>query len=371
MIPKRIAIVHEWWTSFGGSENTFIEIAKIFPEADLWVLYKDKNLNRSSDIELRLRESWMRFVPFHENRIISTMLAPLAFRSLTFKKYDLVISSSHTFAHMVKNINNRNTVYFSYVYTPARALWLPNLDPRGKLLHKNFLASMLKRLDKSSAKGIDAIASISHEVSLRVKDFWDRESVVIYPPVDLKRGESTKGSKPNDFSLESKKYLLTAGRLVGYKNHQFAIRVASEMNTPLVIMGAGPEHHDLIEKAKLSGVETHFIISPDDFTWTYILENAKALIFAGIEDFGITPIEAISVGTPVFALARGGALEYVQNGINGALIDELNPVSFAREIGNFESSKEVMIESVEKFGTEVFHKNFRIWIENEYDKSKK
>lgn len=370
MTPIKIAIVHEWWTSFGGSENTFLEMAKVFPEADLWVLYKDRNLTRTSDIEARLRESWMRFVPFHENRLIAAMFAPLAFHSLTLKKYDLVISSSHTFAHMVKNLNDRGTVYFSYVYTPARALWLPNLDPRGRLLRKGIFPSLLKLLEKSSASRLDAIASISREVSLRVRNFWERDSVVIYPPVDLERTTSTLGEKPQDFSLGTKSYLLTAGRLVGYKNHQFAILVAAEMNLPLVIMGTGPEQENLADKAKLSGVDTYFIDAPDDDTWNVILQNAKALIFAGVEDFGITPIEAIAAGTPVFALARGGALEYIQNGINGALISELNPIFFANEITNFNSSRQAMRESVEKFSKEVFHRNFLSWVETEYAKLK-
>ena len=260
---------------------------------------------------------------------------------------------------------SRKVLYLSYVYTPSRSLWLPSLDSRGHFLRFGALSYLLKTFDKREAKRPQSVAVISTAVLDRVQRFWNRSSILIYPPVRI----SHKVSKTmtSDYSLPQGEYLLSAGRLVPYKRHDFAIRLAAKMNIPLVIMGSGTELRHLQALAFSSGAEVYFVIGPDNDTWVEIMRSAIGLIFAGVEDFGITPIEAISVGTPVFALAEGGALDYIKSGVNGELIASLDLNQFSLAIKNFQGDKIKMEASIAQFSQENFRNQFRDWVFEQFE----
>jgi len=151
-------------------------------------------------------------------------------------------------------------------------------------------------------------------------------------------------------------------RFVEYKRHTFVIQLAKRMDLPILIMGSGPQRTEIQNLAEDIGVEFMLLVSPDRHTWLNGLANAKAMIFPGIEDFGITPIEAIGLGTPVFALGKGGALDYIQNGVNGQLIERNDVESYREAILNFSSSKDDIRYSVAKFSTYNFKKSFQNWV---------
>ena len=355
----KIAIVHEWWTKFGGSENVTMEIAKLFPSADIWVLYKELGFEDNFTRAENFRESWLNHVPGHQNKKLSVALSPLAYRSLLFKKYDLVISSSHNFAHTVKFPRSKNTRYFSYVHSPSRTIWLPEIDSRSKIVNQSATRHLLKGIDTSLGSHVNHLAVNSNEVRNRVSEFWRRDSLVIHPPVDVSF---------QDFKLEQgsviqkNSFLLSAGRFVPYKNHDFAIRLAAKLNLEIKVMGGGEDEQRLRNLASDLKADVEFIINPNREKWLETLAMARFLIFPAHEDFGITPIEAMMLGTPVLALAKGGALDYIIDGVNGRFYygDESSEVlgEFLNE--TFDEKK--IKESVEKFKPIEFRTKFVNWI---------
>ena len=360
----RIAIVHEWWALHGGSENVANRIASLFPEAKVFCLYIDDEA-KESEFKFKIKESWVRNLPLHRNRSIAAALSLLAFRSLSFRKFDIVITSSHTFAHTTKFLNSRKALYLSYVHTPARTLWLPELDSRSKLLKVKAINAGIRKFDTYANKHVYAHAANSNEVAGRIQKFWKRDSKVIHPPVSLM-------GRCSDFELlkkspyvKSKKYLISAGRFVEYKRHDFAIQLASTTNLPIVIMGAGPEEGNLRARAEDLGVKCEFVISPDTGTWNSFLQNAKCMIFPSFEDFGITPVEALSLGTPVVALNSGGSKDYIVDGVNGYLVNGLDVAEFTKAIHSIASlDPEEIASSSKQFSEEKFDSNFYDWVES-------
>lgn len=363
MTLKSTAVVHEWWAKHGGSEKVTRAISLLFPASDLWSLYLDKDVDNEVRNSFSIKESWLKKVPGHEERIIAAALSPIVFRTLTAKKYDVVISSSHNFAHTVKFPNRKETIYLSYVHTPSRSVWTPDIDRRTRF-NVDPLRNTLKFMDKKMGSHVAAYAANSTEVANRIQKYWDRESIVIFPPVQpLAKDESA--TEQTCLPFPKGEYLVSAGRFVSYKNHQFSIKFAAELNMPLVIMGAGPKEQELRDLAESLRISVSFNISPNNNDWFAILENAYAFIFPVHEDFGITPIEAMSVGTPVIALGKGGAIDYIRDGLNGFLVPELNLSDFAHALGRVGSlNKNEIALSTEKFSPANFNENFLKWYES-------
>ncbi|MEY4433667.1 MAG: hypothetical protein RLZZ44_1801 [Bacteroidota bacterium] len=358
----RIAIVHEWWAKYGGSENVADSIADLFPEAEVFCLYVDSNLNLSS-LRPNVRQSWISLIPYHENRKIAAALSILAYRTLSFNYFDLVISSSHTFAHTVRFPRSQNTTYLSYVHTPARSLWVNEIDGRAEIAGMSLVRPALKQLDKLLGSHVNGIAANSEEVKNRISLFWNMESEVITPPVDLNFSLFNFLDRVSDFPFRKDDYIVSAGRFVEYKNHDFAIRVAARARIPIVIMGSGPMEKELRELAKSMSVQCHFEIGPSRERWLNILKNARAMLFPAHEDFGITPVEAMGLGTPVIALSKGGALDYMQDEVNGKLIGALNLDLFSEELIRLNiNDRSKIISSVAKFDKSLFQVKFKNWV---------
>jgi len=343
-----------------------LELSKIFPTSDVWALVVDGNAHdKRLSNGLSPRSTWAKFLPWKKSKALLAISSLLVYRCISIKKYDVVISSSHTFSHHAKFIGSRNAIHLNYVYTPARSLWVSDIDNRGKKFVDSFMGSMLKKYDRSRAQKSNSTAVISSEIQKRVFESWNVPSDIIYPFCDLENISDYK-AKPSQNSLpkfDGRPYLVTAGRLVGYKKHDFALRLAGHMQLPIIVMGNGPELESLQRLALELGVEAHFEVAANRDAWLKILDEAKAFIMAGVEDFGITPIESIALGTPVFALNRGGSCEYVIDGINGKLIEELDLSRFESEILMF--NYEDFSSCVEKFGRERFSKEIISWVNRE------
>ena len=361
-----IAVVQEWWARFGGSELVATEIASQFRNRDLWALYFDKNVPEKDRQILSLHESWLNKIPWHENRYLATAFAPLVFRTLSLKKYDLVISSSHTFAHTVKFPDSRNTIYLSYIHTPNRVVWTPSIDNRGKE-SLPFANKYLRGIDRTLGNHVLGFAANSNEVARRIEKYWGRDSTVIHPPVDIFHSDPSN-IEEGKLPFKQGTYFVSAGRFVNYKNHMTAMKIASIAKMPLVIMCAGPTDRTLREEAELLKIHIHFEIAPSRSRWLFLLANAKSMLFPTHEDFGITPIESISLGVPVCALAKGGALDYIKDGVNGWLVEELNPFAFVEAMHReIRSSKQEIKDSVNHFSKLRFREEIRSWIDNYID----
>ena len=357
----KMAIVHEWYGSYGGAEETLLQMAESCKFADLYVLKIDKDVPLKKSNEAFLKESWYAKFVGSDNRALAAILSPLVFRTLTMKKYDLVVSSSHTFAHTAKIINSRDTKYLSYVYTPSRTLWTPEIDSRGVPDSLGGVRRPLRFLDNKLGSHVDSYAAISSEVQSRIFKFWNRTSSVIHPPVRL-IDELINTQFPKVFPYKEKEYLISAGRLVKYKRHDFAIDVAEELGKPLVILGNGPEEMNLRKKADSSKFPVLFVTNADRQQFLSLLKGSNCLIFPSHEDFGIVPVEALSLGVPVVAFSEGGVRDYVKDKINGFLISELSVELFAEAVDRINFSPISLAESVKNFSAKRFRHDFQFWI---------
>jgi glycosyltransferase involved in cell wall biosynthesis len=360
-LSNRTAIVHEWWNKFGGAENVIREMHSSLPNSDVWVLYSEPGAERRLG-NTHLHHSWASRLGIKRYKKFAVAISPIVYRTLSLRKYDKVISSSHTFAHTAKMPFNPSTIYYSYIYTPSRTLWLPHVDNRSKLNPQSFLPKIGRYFDKNAHNHVHSFGCVSETVRDRIQQFWNRDAKVIYPPVNVDELFSFK-PKSMLIPFRSSEYLVTAGRLVGYKRHDFSIRVAAKLKLPIVVMGAGVEEQGLRKLAKEYGNLVSFIIGPDKETWNSVISGASAFVFPSHEDFGIAPIEAIALGTPVLAYNAGGAREYVINGVNGQLVNSLDVTEWQRAYSRLVSKNQMFRNSVDKFSNTNFRNNFRHWVQ--------
>lgn len=314
MAARRVAIVHEWLVTYGGSERVLKELIALFPEADLFALVdflsdEDRaNLNGK-----RARTSFLQSLPFARRKYRSYLpLMPIAVEQFDLSGYDLVISSSHAVAKGV--ITGPGQKHICYCHTPIRYAW----DLQHQYLHEAGISrgfrSVLARLvlhyirhwDLRANAGVDHFIANSVYVASRIRKFYGRESVVIHPPVDIEAFRPCQ---------QKEDFYLAASRLVPYKRMELIAAAFARMpQRRLTIIGDGPGMDRLraIKAANISilGYQPFPVLRDH-------MQRARAFIFAAEEDFGITPVEAQACGTPVIAFGRGGATETILAGNAG------------------------------------------------------
>ncbi|MET8148636.1 glycosyltransferase [Actinoplanes sp. NPDC049668] len=313
---RSVAVVHEWFSAVGGSENVFRAIADLVPHADRRVLWAEPDADATG-----LRQTWLARTPLRRSKALALPLMPLVWRTSGRPAPDVVISSSHAFAHTVKLGDPRRTRHLSYVHSPARYLWSPDFDSRGS--HPALAAprKVLQAVDRWGGRHVHAYAANSAEVRGRIRRCWGRDAVVIHPPVDVEFYGGGEAAGLRD-------YLLGVGRWIPYKNFELMIDVAAAARVPLVLAGSGPQEAALRRRADGAGVPVTFEVRPDRRRLRELYEGARALLFPAHEDFGIVPVEAQACGTPVLGLRRGGLLETVVEGETGFLVDSADPADY-------------------------------------------
>ncbi len=304
-IKPRIAIVHEWLTGMRGGEKCVEALCEIFPGAALFTLVHVKGSVSPTIERMQIRTSFIQHLPFARTRYRHYLpLFPSAIESLDLSEFDIVISSNHAVAKGVKT--KPETLHICYCHTPMRYIWNLYEDYFGKqraaivtrLGMKMFL-KYLRRWDVRTAANPHYFIANSHNVQQRIKQIYNRESDVIYPPVDtsLFRLAPTPGE-----------YFLIVSAFVPYKRIDLAIEAFNITDDKLVIVGDGPDDARLRSAAE-PNIEFHGW-QPDEKLKEYYA-GCRALVFPGEEDFGIVPLEAMATGKPVIAFAKGGALETV------------------------------------------------------------
>ena len=316
---RSVALVHEWFGATGGSENVFRRIGEIVPHAERFVLWKDRDA-----AEANLRESWLARTPLRRTKAGALPLMPLAWRTLSRERFDVVISSSHAFAHTVRLGPPDRTRYLSYVHSPARYVWSPGFDGRGSSPLLALPRQVLRTADVRLSRHVHSYAANSREVRDRIARYWGRDATVVNPPVDV----AFFGAAPAADRRQSRDYLLGLGRWIPYKNFDLIIAIADAAGLPLVIAGSGPEEASLRRTGDRAGVPVTFEVRPSRERVRQLYWGAKALLFPAHEDFGIIPVEAQACGTPVIGLRRGGLLETVVDSETGFLVDSLDPGDF-------------------------------------------
>lgn len=329
----KVAIVHDWLVSLGGAERVVASLLKLFPQADLYTSVYDPRkvtLFKNRKIQTTFLQKWPLAKSRHQ---LFASLRPLAFESLDLQGYDLVISSCSAESKGV--ITSTETLHIANIYTPIRYYWSGYEDyynnPGFGLLNpivKHFMPKMvekLKKWDYAAAQRPDYLVAISDTVSARISEYYNRDSQVIYPPVDTDKFRSIQ---------QKADYYLVISRLVHYKRVDLAVEACTKLNKRLIVAGKGPELRAL---KKLAGKSIEFIENPSDTEVIDLYSKAKGYIFSADEDFGITPVEAMASGVPVICYGKGGATETVIDKKTGIYHTEQTVESLVKAIQKFEN----------------------------------
>ncbi len=330
----KVAIVHYWLTAWRGGERVLEELLRLYPGADVYCHVADPALLAKRLPGVRVRETFIARLPFARRLYRMYLpLMPKALEDLDLQDYDLVISSESGPAKGI--IKRPDALHICYCHSPMRYLWdlagvyRRELGPvKGGLL--SCFAPFLRMWDVTSAWRVDRFVANSAFVAQRIKAYYGRESVVIHPPVEV---AALAGPRP----VVRDPYYLVAGELVGYKRNELAVQAATRLGRRLVVVGEGTQRALL---QQMAGPCVEFVGKVDDAQFRHWLAGARALLFPGLEDFGMVPVEAMACGTPLIAYARGGACEYLQDGLNGIGFALQNCDSLLEAMLRFESLEE-------------------------------
>lgn len=322
----KVAIVYDRVNKWGGAERVLLALHKIFPEAPLFTaLYNPKSAKWAN--VFRVKTSFLQKIPKAKSaHQFLGALMPIAFESFSFDAYDLVISVTSEAAKGI--ITKPQTTHVCYCLTPTRYLW-SGYDVYFKNKYFRALAkpavSYLKKWEIPASSRPNKYIAISHEVKKRIKNYYNLNSVVIYPPTEIPKTKPVKENKG--------KYFLVVSRLTPYKRVDIAIKACNMLKLPLKIVGEGSESFKL--KA-MAGSTVEFLGEvPEKKLWE-IYKNSKALIFPGIEDFGLVMVEAQAFGKPVLAFAKGGAKEIIKPNLTGEFFDKQESSSLAALLKKFD-----------------------------------
>lgn len=334
---KKVAIVHDWLTVYGGGEKVLEKMLETWPDADLFSVVDFVPPELRFFLKGRTpKTSFIQRLPKAKTKYRSYLpLMPLAMEQLDLSAYDVVISSSHAVAKGV--ITGPDQVHVSYVHSPIRYAWdLQHQYLAEAGLQRGFKSAVARLIlhymriwDTRTANGVDAFVANSKFVARRIHKAYRRHAAVVYPPVDIDR-----------FTIHPDKddFFLTASRMVPYKKMPLIVEAFAKMpDKRLVVIGDGPEF-DKVKAAATPNVSVLGYRSTPELIDH--MQRAKAFVFAAEEDFGITPVEAQACGTPVIAFGKGGALETVRGDPD---LPDATGLFFA------EQSVEAIVRAVQQF----------------------
>ena len=305
-----VALVHDWLTGMRGGEKVLDALCRMFPDAPLWTLLYNQGTVSERIAKRVIHQSFLQHCPFAKNKYRSYLpLFPL-FAETNKAHATIVISTSHAVAKsMVRRGKSEKQLHICYLHTPMRYAWDLFDEYFGasrvgivasKFIYKPIIR-MLQLYDIWTLDRVDLFVANSSYVAERVKRIYGRDAAVLPPPVDISRFADTE-RKPEDW------YLIVSA-LVPYKRVEHGIEACAKLGRKLKIIGSGPEMKKLRRIAEEMKAEVDFLgFVPDDILTDYYC-RAKALLFPGIEDFGIVPVESIAAGCPVLAYAKGGILD--------------------------------------------------------------
>jgi glycosyltransferase involved in cell wall biosynthesis len=328
----KIALLHYWLTGMRGGEQVLAELCRLFPSADIYTHALNRRRISSTITDHRIRETFIARLPRARQGCQKYLpLMPLALRQLDLTGYDLILSSESGPAKGIRK--PRGATHICYCHTPMRYLWdmyddyYQSAGALGRLA-MSACRGYLRRYDLRSAHSVDHFIANSRFVAERIQRIYGREAEVIYPPVHVDFYAGERAQKLD--------FYLYVGQLTAYKRPDLAIAACRKLKRQLVLVGDG-EMRPQLERLAEGDPLIRFVgrVSNDELRLLYT--QARALLFPGIEDFGITPVEAQTAGTPVIALGRGGALETVTPGETGLFFDQPTASALLEAMEEFEA----------------------------------
>ncbi|MDO8621076.1 MAG: glycosyltransferase [Candidatus Levybacteria bacterium] len=373
----KVALIHDYIKEYGGAERVLEVLSEIFSDAPIFTAFYDKKGTAYEHFKnKKLIPSWVQYFPFF-SKLSSPLrfLTPLIWGSFDLSEYDIVISSASWY--ITKGFgsakrNQKHPIEICYCHTPPRWLYGYNTSLNFQKypivrVYAGIVGHFMRLYDFKQAQKVNYFIANSQEVAGRIKKFYKRDSTVIYPPVCLPKSEKRKAkSEKND-------YYFIVSRIVGAKGLDLAVEAALKAGLKLKIAGSSAgysfELNKLKGKAQLRqgfDGQVEFLGQVTDEELVKLYKGAKAFLALSLdEDFGITPVEAMSFGTPVIAFNGGGYKESVLDKKTGLLFDDLSVdglIKAIKQFNNLEIDPEDCIKQAEKFSKERFKKEIKEFV---------
>ena len=355
----KVALVHDFLVKLGGAERVLKVFADLYPDAPIYTLLYDEALCGKVFPAARVRASFLQRAPgfLRKRQRYLLPMMPRAIESFDLSEYDLVLSSNSAYAHGV--LISSAAKHVCYCHSPMRYAWdytheyLKEQQIGGvrrsvivRLLHH------IRQWDQVAADRVDTYIANSHHVRKRIKKYYRKDAEVLHPPVD------TRHFKPQK---EHQDYFLIVSTLSPYKKIDLAVQLFNKIGKQLIIVGSGAQEEYL---KSIAGPHVKVVGFKSDEIVRDYLQNCRAFIFPGEEDFGITPVEAMACGKPVLAYGKGGALETVIPGFSGEFFHEPTIESMEDGLGrliinepNYDAKK--IHEHAGQFSKQHFIENFQ------------
>jgi glycosyltransferase involved in cell wall biosynthesis len=355
----RVAVLHDWLTGMRGGESVLEAILESLPQADLFTLFHFPG-SVSPSIESRtIHTSFLQSMAARVRDYRELLpLYPFAARSWDFSAYDVIVSSSHA---VVKGVNAKGKPHLCYCHTPMRYVWdrfddyFPPERPLQRLAIRP-VAAWLRSWDRRTAGEVTQFVANSRFVRERIERYYHRDATIVHPFVD---------AAFLDYPLDAERenYHVIVSALVPYKKVELAIEAAAASGRELVVIGGGP----LLERFRAEAPPNVSMLGAvDRGTIVRTLAAARSLILPGVEDFGITPLEAMALGTPVVALGEGGVLDTVVDGRTGILFTEPTVASLTSALEAVEQrtwDRDAIRAHASGFSRERFRREFSAALE--------
>jgi glycosyltransferase involved in cell wall biosynthesis len=372
----RVALVHDFLNQYGGAERVLLALHEMFPEASIYTMLYDPAKMRGKFARADVRPSFLQKFPKFLKKRPKYLLPflPTAPETFNLRNFDLVISSSSAWSKGV--IVKPKMIHICYCHSPIRFVWdwnekylgEQNLG-KGRKLFARLLLNYVRIWDKAAADRPDFFIANSLYTQARIKKYYGVESEIAYPPVDVGRLQNSRRRTSTNFTG----FFLIVSRLSPYKRIEVAIETMNKLNLPLVVIGEGDPKYVKYLKS-IAGPKTKFLGWKSDEKIQEYFADCRAFVFPGEDDFGIAPVEAMSVGKPVIALRRGGASETIIEGETGEFFDEPLVEVLADAVRRFQQNErnydpEKIKAQAMKFSKENFVENMKRLIEKKLNSS--
>jgi len=352
----RVAFVHDYLTQFGGAERVLLAMLALYPDAPVYTSLYDESVFAGAFDGVDVKTTWLQRVPLARRSFRALLpLYPSAFAALDMSPFDLVISSTSSFA---KGVRVRpGALHVSYVHTPTRFLWRLNeyaFDVAPWWSRPMLAAALpgLRRWDYAAAQRPNHIVANSRNVAERIMTCYGRTSDVLHCPADIEAFAPVAAAEIED-------YYVVAARLLPYKRVRLAVEACNALRAPLVVLGSGPDEARL---RAMAGPTVRFAGRVSDVARRQVFARARAIIVPGEEDFGLVPVEAAAAGRPTVAFGAGGAMETVVDGVTGKFFHEPTAESLARALTSLDPlgyDVAALSAHAAKFSAERFRAGFR------------